>query len=177
LPERTHKIILVKIAGAMAIIASIFAFLISSESRGMDNGFRISDKEISNHWEQQHKESSEIRFSISGAPTYEYLAVSYNHAGFLFLLLAVAFSLLLFKSLIFRLLSILISIPSSVLIIFLLRNQIRSKQIVESYFWDSPRNAFARLTLTYDWTFATISFVLIIIYVGLVISLLATRRK
>ncbi len=58
---------------------------------------------------------------------------------------------------------------SFLLILYTLRILIRDKAMVESFFWEGPRNAFAQLTITYDWLLVVLTVFLISLQLTVII--------
>ncbi|MGQ0540284.1 MAG: hypothetical protein ACT4O9_00370 [Blastocatellia bacterium] len=157
---RRNKVLLT-FSLAITISAFLLSFAISFQSRGLDQGLVIGEHQLD---EFQAKLGVEkIIFSIHGYRTYELFASSYGLISFLFALIlgAIIAQLILTKR---RQLLVFIFILNSLVsapILYNLRFLIRDKQMVEESFWETPGNAFARLTISYDWVL--VSFVLIIL--------------
>ena len=133
---RSKKLIVsIKCAAVISIAAVFIAFMLASGAHGRNDAFRISEEEESEHWEKFHADSPEIRFSISGPTTYEYLAVAYERIGILFLMTTFSFGLLTSKYRVSMVLSPFLFVAAATGTAFFLHKRIHENNLVEEYLW------------------------------------------
>jgi len=167
----------VKCGAILSIIAAFYAFILESRSRGMDDAFRVAEKELTEHWEESHKGDPKILFSVSGTPTYESLATNYGWIGLLLVMNSLSFILLRKPPIILAVFSMLIWVASSAVAVYLLYKLILTKQLAGELFWSSPRNAFALDTITYDWVLTGIVGSLLVLYIFSIVLLFWPRQE
>lgn len=138
------------------------SFALSQRSYGLAEGLNVGEAELA-EFKAEIGYETKLQFSGEGLGTYEQLANDYGWISFGFGLCVLALVLIRLEfhtqitiySYAFAGLSVL-------LILYKLRNLIRDKGNVESFFWEGPRNAFAQLTISYDWTLVTIVFLMVV---------------
>lgn len=131
----------------LALVNVLFSFGIANQLIGVDEGTRIGEQEMSDHWAESHRDDPKIRFSISGPSIYKELARAYTYIFVLFLAIAgTAFLKLRWRRL-SRYLSAAVVLSLSGLILYILNAVIRFKQTLDNFFLE--------LTITLDWVLLT----------------------
>lgn len=157
----------------LAVIGFLMSFAISYRSYGLAEGLTVGEQELE-EFKTEIGYVSAISSSGRASGTYDDFAVDY---GWLSLLVGICVVAILLIRIEFHIQATIISYAlaglSVLLILYKLRILIRDKAWVEPYFWEVPRNAFAHLTITYDWILIAITTLLIAIQ----LSAIVLRRK
>ena len=144
------SILILTVAGIIFVIS----LAISVQSFGIDQGRRIGEMETEETLRTYNIDRPQ--FSADGLRTYVYLSEKY---GFICLYIALALGSGLISRLNIKFndwSSILFSsmgILGSALSLSVLYGMIRDNSFVATWVWEVPRNAFAKMTIGYDWFF------------------------
>jgi uncharacterized membrane protein YkvI len=146
-----------KVAILLAMIGFLATFAISYQSAGLAEGLSVGEMEL-DEFKASIGDTSKVHFAADGEGTYIRFARDYGLMAWLFgvatlSMLAGRFQ----KHGQITLAGLVAAIVSLLFILYKLRLLIRDKAIVEHYFWEAPRNAFAHSTVAYDWILVGIS--------------------
>lgn len=162
---------LTKMSVTLAVIGFLMSFAISYRSYGLAEGLTLGEKELEEFKTEIGYEAA-IRFSGGIGGTYDHFAVDYGWLSWLFGICVVAILLIRIELHIHAtIISYALAGLSVLLVLHKLRILIRDKTWVEPYFWETPRNAFAHLTITYDWILIAITLLLIAIQLSVIVLL------
>lgn len=159
---------LTKISITLAVIGFLMSFAISYRSYGLAEGLTVGKQELEEFKTQIGYDTIQFSGGIGG--TYDHFAIDYGWLSWLFGICVVAILLSRIK---LHIPTVIIGFAltglSAFFILYKLRILIRDKGGVESSFWEAPRNAFAHLTITYDWILFAITFLLIAIQLSVIV--------
>ena len=149
---------------AVALTGFAMSFAISYKSDGLHEGLSVGDKELHERFAAEHGFDEKVNFSGGGMGTYESFSIEYSWIAWMFGVCVFAAVLIRFSP---HLHATIISCGVAGIAIFTILYKLRlligDKAIMEAFFWEHPRNAFAKATIDYDWTlvaFAITFFVL-----------------
>ncbi|MBK6724992.1 MAG: hypothetical protein IPG58_17515 [Acidobacteria bacterium] len=137
------------LAAALSGFASSFA--ITYKSDGLHEGLSVGKQELDEHFAAEHDFGEKIQFS-GGMGTYQRFSIEYGWLTWLFAVCVIAAVLIRFSPHIHVTIIRFGCAGFAVLsILYKLRSLIYVKATVEAFFWEAPRNAFAKATIYYDW--------------------------
>jgi hypothetical protein len=147
----------------------LISFAITFQSIGLSQGLNIGDKEFEEYL--RRIELDQISFTVFGGTCAAYCSVSggpcgeYCYLSSIYAIICFLFTVILVASLLWtcsrntRTMPI-VFMPTMIALALMLYNLqflLRTKLIEESFFRGIPRNAFAELTITYDWVFISLA--------------------
>lgn len=146
----------------LAMIGFFATFAISYRSAGLAEGLTVGEIEL-NEFKASIGNASKVHFAADGEGTYFRFARDYDLMTWLFGLAVLSMIAGRFQQrtkgavVVFA-----VTLVSFTFILYKLSLLIRDKAIMESYFWEAPRNRFAYQTITYDWLLAGLTCCLMI---------------
>ena len=147
----------------VALTGFAMSFAISYKSDGLHEGLSVGDKELHERFAAEYGFDEKVNFS-GGMGTYERFSIEYGSIYWMFGVCVFAAVLIRFSPhLDLTIISCGVGGIAIFTILYKLRLLIDVKTTVEAFFWEAPRNAFAKATIDYDWTlvaFAITFFVL-----------------
>lgn len=131
--------------------------------------------------EEHMKTHTEERISFSGGvtTTYGYLSNRYGIIAFLLAIFSLAKwseRIFLYKESGLKVLSHLTSFSMLILLVFILEAMIRSKRVVEEWFYEFPQNTLARLSASYDWVLLVVVLILFVLQLFTLVSLFKSQN-
>ncbi len=156
-----------KVAIMLAMIGFLATFAISYQSAGLAEGLTVGEMEL-DEFKASVGDASRIQFASDGEGTYVRFARDYGLMAWLFGIATLSMLVGRFqKHEQITLTGLAVASISLLFILYKLRLLIRDKAIMEPYFWEAPRNAFAHSTIAFDW-------ILVAIAISTVVCLAAT---
>ena len=156
----------------VAICGFLLSFAMTFQSLGLSQGLNIGDKELDEYRESIGQNT--IKFSVSGGKgcgTYCELAARYGLVSSLFLMVGAAAAFQRRnQSPRRKAIAGIVILTSSGFVLCILWGLIRIKQWVDEGFWEAPRNAFAQLTITFDWVLVPLTIMIASLQMALLFS-------
>lgn len=149
---------LTTLALVVAVTGFAVSLAISSKCDGLYEELSVGDKELRERAAAEHGFGEQTKFSGGVMGTYERFSIEYGWIAWMFGVCVFAAVLILFSP---HLHATIISCGVAGIAIFTifykLRLLIGDKAIAEAFFWEHPRNAFAKATIDYDWTLVAVA--------------------
>jgi hypothetical protein len=166
---------LLKLVLVIAGVVFVFSLAIASQSYGLEQGLQIGELET-----DEILASHDIKtpqFAVDGTRTYVYLHHRYTLICF-YLSMVIVGCLFAFdrknKDL-GGIVSTAFGAIGSLLSLYVLKGMIRDNSLVSPYFWDVPRNAFAKITIFYDWVFVALIILIFLFQLIVLYDMVMTR--
>ncbi|MEQ1644188.1 MAG: hypothetical protein ABL959_12145 [Pyrinomonadaceae bacterium] len=146
-----------KFAIAVALTGFAMSFAITYKSDGLHEGLSVGKQELDDHFAAEHDFGEKIQFS-GGMGTYQLFSIKYGWITWMFGVCVLGGILMYFTPHVRESITICGFAGFPIFsILYSLRSLIRDKTIVEAYFWEAPRNVFAKATIAYDWVLVAIA--------------------
>jgi hypothetical protein len=142
---------------AAALSGFAMSFAITYKSDGLYEGLSVGEQKLDEHFAAEHAFGEKVQFS-GGMGTYQRFSTEYGWLTWLFGVCVIAAVLIRFSPHIHvTIISFGCAGFANLSILYKLRSLIYVKATVEAFFWEAPRNAFAKATIAYDWVLAALA--------------------
>jgi hypothetical protein len=157
----------------LGLCGFLISFAISFQSAGLGQGLEIGDAELQRYRIQHGEEAN--RFSGAVQNTHQRMASDYMAISVSFFLIAAIAVVQILSGHLRQIVFPLLSIVAAAVAANFLRILIRDKTGVEDSFYEAPRNAFVKLTITYDWFFLILAAAAVLINLFFVNRAIGTK--
>lgn len=165
---------ILKVSLLFAFAGFLISFGISFQALGLDQGMVIHERLMDEH----RIESGEqiLSFSADGQRTYGYFSNHYGNLTFFFVLVILA--QLLEMTLVAKLKVVwrIISFGSLLIILNMLRNDLREISYVEPFVWDALQTTVAKSWLHYPWILGGITLTIVFLQLVALVPWLGSKK-
>ncbi len=158
----------------VAVLGVLICVAITFQSIGMSQGLDVGDRALREY--QLEKGENIIDFGVAIENSYDYVGRRYLWQSMLFGIVAAAIIFQLrARDWVSTYAALGTVCLSCLLIVYIASKLISDKGMVEGSFYDDPRNAFLRQTITFDWLLIGIAIVLSALQMPTIFSSLRRR--